>query len=140
LKDLVSTGARYLRVREELAENRELLRGETAGSELAEMAAEEVRRLEAEEARLTLELQRGLLPPDPTDSRNTIIEIRAGAGGAESALFAADLFRMYSRYAEARGWKVETMDTSPSDLGGFREVVFSVTGTDVYRRLKYESG
>ena len=80
------------------------------------------------------------MPPDPTDSRNTIIEIRAGAGGNESALFSADLYRMYCRYAEARGWKVETMDSSPSDLGGFKEIIFAVTGTDVFKRLKYESG
>jgi peptide chain release factor 1 len=80
------------------------------------------------------------VPPDPADSRNTIIEIRAGAGGQESALFSADLYRMYSRYAEARGWKAETMDSSPSDLGGFKEVIFLVTGEDVYKRLKYESG
>jgi peptide chain release factor 1 len=85
-------------------------------------------------------VQLGLAPPDPTDSRNTIIEIRAGAGGSESALFAADLFRMYSRYCEGRGWKIEHMDSSPSDLGGFREVIFGVTGTDVFKRLKYESG
>jgi peptide chain release factor 1 len=80
------------------------------------------------------------VPPDPADSRNTIIEIRAGAGGSESALFSADLYRMYTRYAEAHGWKVETMDSSPSDLGGFREIIFGVTGTDVYKRLKFESG
>jgi peptide chain release factor 1 len=85
-------------------------------------------------------VQAGVLPPDPTDSRNTIIEIRAGAGGNESALFAADLFRMYSRYAETNRWKVEPMDSSPSDLGGFKEVIFTVTGSDVYKRLKYESG
>jgi peptide chain release factor 1 len=80
------------------------------------------------------------LPPDPSDSRNTIIEVRAGAGGQESALFSADLYRMFTRYAETRGWKVETMDSSPSDLGGFKEIIFSVTGTDVFKRLKYESG
>jgi peptide chain release factor 1 len=83
---------------------------------------------------------KGIIPPEPSDSRNTIIEIRAGAGGSESALFAADLYRMYTRYAEGRGWKVETMDQSYSDLGGLREVTFAVTGTDVYKRLKYESG
>ena len=85
-------------------------------------------------------MQRGLLPPEPTDARNTIIEIRAGAGGSEAALFAADLYRMYTRYAEAKRWKVETLDTSPSDLGGFREIIFSITGPDVYKRLKHESG
>ena len=80
------------------------------------------------------------MPPNPTDSRNTIIEIRAGAGGSESALFAADLYRMYCRYAEARGWKIEPLDSSPSDLGGFKEIIFQITGTDVFKRLKYESG
>src|SRR5204863_5210877 len=75
-----------------------------------------------------------------TDSRNTIIEIRAGAGGSESALFAADLYRMYTRYAEGQRWKIEAMDSSPSDLGGLKEVVFGITGSDVYKRLKHESG
>src|SRR5689334_7323760 len=107
---------------------------------MAVLAQEEMRRLEQDERRLALEVQKGILPPDPTDSRNTIIEIRAGAGGSESALFAADLYRMYTRYSEGQGWKVETLDSSTSDLGGFKEVIFSVTGTDVYKRLKYESG
>jgi peptide chain release factor 1 len=80
------------------------------------------------------------VPPNPTDSRNTIVEIRAGAGGSESALFAADLYRMYTRYAESRGWKVETMDSNSSDLGGFKEIVFEIHGADVFKRLKYESG
>jgi peptide chain release factor 1 len=140
LKDLVATGSAYLSTLRELAANRELLKTEPAGSDLALLAQEEITRLEAEEQRLGLEVQRGILPPDPTDSRNTIIEIRAGAGGAESALFAADLFRMYSRYAEAQRWKVEPIDSNPSDLGGFKEVIFSVSGTEVYKRLKYESG
>ena len=78
--------------------------------------------------------------PDPADSRNTIIEIRAGAGGSESALFAANLYRMYGRYAESHGWKLETLDSSPSDLGGFKEIIFNVSGQDVFKRLKYESG
>jgi len=107
---------------------------------MAQMAKEEITRLEAEEKKLSQQIQFGLVPPNPTDSRNTIIEIRAGAGGLESALFAADLYRMYCRYAETRGWKVETMDSSPSDLGGFKEIIFSVAGTDVFKRLKYESG
>jgi peptide chain release factor 1 len=104
------------------------------------MAKEEITRLEARERRLEKEIQRGLLPPDPTDSRNTIIEIRAGAGGQESALFSADLYRMYTRYAESRGWKCENLDSSPSDLGGYKEIVFQINGTDVFKRLKYESG
>ena len=140
LKELIGHGSAYLKVLSELDENRALMKSEPNESDLGKMAQEEVQRLEAEERRLALEVQRGILPPDPADSRNTIIEIRAGAGGSESALFAADLYRMYTRYSEARGWKVETLDSSPSDLGGFKEVIFSVTGTDVYKRLKYESG
>jgi peptide chain release factor 1 len=140
LKGLVAAGESYLRVSRDLADNRALLTTEPEASELAQMAAEEIARLEPEEKRLAVEVQTGILPPDPTDSRNTIMEIRAGAGGSESALFAADLYRMYNRYAEAQGWKIETMDSNPSDLGGFKEVIFSVTGSDVYKRLKYESG
>ena len=140
MKELVTAGQGYLKANRDLAENRVLLKTEPAESELAQMAREELAGLEAEEARLAQEVQRGVLPPDPTDSRNTIIEIRAGAGGQESALFAADLYRMYTRYAEIRGWKVETLDSSPSDLGGYKEVIFQITGTDVYKRLKYESG
>ena len=140
LKLLVAAGAAYLKAVIELEDNRTLLKAEPAESELAEMAREEVARLEVEVKRLEQQVQWGILPPDPADSRNTILEIRAGAGGAESALFAADLHRMYNRYAEGRGWKVETLDTSPSDLGGLKEVIFSITGTDVYKTLKYESG
>jgi peptide chain release factor 1 len=140
LKDLVSQGQAYLKVIGDLGENRQLLRSEPADSELGQMAKEDIARLEVEEKRLAKEIHRGILPPDPADSRNTIIEIRAGAGGQESALFAADLFRMYARYSENRGWKSENLDSSPSDLGGFKEVIFQVIGTDVYKRLKYESG
>jgi len=140
LKELVTTGAAYTKTLADLEENRALLKVEAPDSEMGQMVKDEVVRLAAAGKILSLELQRGLLPPNPTDSRNTIIEIRAGAGGQESALFSADLYRMYTRYAETRGWKVETMDSNPSDLGGFKEIIFSVTGTDVFKRLKYESG
>jgi peptide chain release factor 1 len=140
LKELVAQGQAYMRTVADLAENRALLQAEPTESELAQMAKEEIARLEAEERRLSREIQRGILPPDPADSRNTIIEIRAGAGGQESALFAADLYRMYTRYAEGRGWKVEDLDSSHSDLGGYKEIIFQLNGTDVYKRLKYESG
>src|SRR5688572_2795110 len=136
LKDLVAFGEGYLKTLRDLEENRKLLQGNDA--DLAEMAKEEIGRLQADEKRFEMELQLGIIPPDPSDSRNTIIEIRAGAGGSESALFAADLYRMYTRYADAQGWKVESMDASPSDLGGYREIIFAVTGTDVFKRLKYE--
>src|SRR5208283_4211608 len=140
LKELVAYGGSYLKTLAHLDENRALLKSEPPDSELAQLAKDEAARLEIEGKRLAQQIQFGLVPPDPTDSRNTIVEIRAGAGGSESALFAADLYRMYSRYAEARGWKVETMDSNASDLGGFKEIIFTVTGTDVYKRLKHESG
>ncbi len=140
LKELVVQGESYLKTVAHLDENRDLLKTEPPESELALMAKEEIARLESAEKRLAQQIQFGLVPPDPTDSRNTIIEIRAGAGGSESALFAADLYRMYCRYAEARGWKIETMDSNPSDLGGFKEIIFTITGTDVFKRMKYESG
>src|SRR5690242_11094783 len=110
LKDLVADGQAYLKTLTDLEENRSLLRSEPADSEFGQMAKEEVTRLEREEKRLVKEIHRGILPSDPTDSRNTIVEIRAGAGGQESALFSADLYRMYTRYAEKRGWKFEDID------------------------------
>jgi peptide chain release factor 1 len=140
LKELVAAGNAYLQCVASLEENRKLLANEPADSELAHLAQEEVARLEAEEQRLALEVQAGLVPPDPTDSRNTIIEIRAGAGGAESALFAADLYRMFTRYAENHRWKVEAMDSNPSDLGGFKEVIARIAGKGAYSKLKFESG
>lgn len=140
LKELVAAGQIYQKTLTDLAENRALLETEPTESELAQMAKEEVTRLETDEKRLAQQIQFGILPPHPTDSRNTIIEIRAGTGGQEAALFAADLYRMYTRYAETQGWTVENLDSNPSDLGGFKEVIFQVNGTDVYKRLKYESG
>ncbi|MBP7827753.1 MAG: peptide chain release factor 1 [Verrucomicrobia bacterium] len=140
LKELATTGERYLKTVADLADNRALLAAESPDSELGQLAQEEVTRLEQEEKRLAQAVQFGLVPPDPADSRNTIVEIRAGAGGQESALFAADLFRMYTRYADACGWKVESLDSNPSDLGGFKEIIFQITGQNVYKRLKYESG
>ncbi len=102
LKELVATGDNFFKTQAQLAENRALLKSEPAESELAQLAREEMARLEVAEKKLAQQIQFGLVPPNPTDSRNTIIEIRAGAGGSESALFAADLYRMYCRYAEAR--------------------------------------
>jgi peptide chain release factor 1 len=140
LKELAGHGEAYLKASADLEQNQALLQSEQEGSELAQMAREEITRLEKEVSLLARKIEQGVLPPDPTDSRNTIVEIRAGAGGSESALFAADLYRMYTRYAETQGWKIETMDSSSSDLGGFKEVIFGITGTDVYKRLKFESG
>ena len=137
LKDLVSKGERYLKAREELAENQELASG---GDEMAEMAAEEIARLESEIPALEKEVELGLVPPDPADSRNTIIEIRAGAGGDEAALFVGDLFRMYTHFATANGWKHELMSTSDAAMGGYKEIIFSLAGEEVYKQMKFESG
>lgn len=139
LSAMAADGAAYLHALTQLESSRDLLRNEK-DAELIELAREDVAKFEVEVERLGRKVQQHLIPPDPADSRNTIIEIRAGAGGSESALFAGDLYRMFTRYAEAHGWKVETMDSSPADLGGFKEIIFSISGTDVYKRLKYESG
>jgi peptide chain release factor 1 len=111
-----------------------------ADPEMADMAQEEVQAAEADVAQLHQQLQAALLPRDPDDSRNAFLEIRAGTGGDESALFAADLARMYLRHAERRGWRTEVMSESVSDLGGYKEVVFRIEGDGVYGRLKFESG
>jgi peptide chain release factor 1 len=140
LKEFAAQGQLYLKTVADLADNRAMLQAEPANSELAQMAKDEIARLEAEEKRVAQAIEIGILPPDPADSRNTIIEIRAGAGGQESALFAADLYRMYTRYAETQRWDCEDLDSSTSDLGGYKEVIFQITGTNVYKRLKYESG
>ena len=120
-------------------EAEEILRA-NEDEELVEMAKEELKELkpqiEAYEERLTILL----LPSDPNDDKNVIVEIRGGAGGEEAALFAGVLFRMYLRYAETRGWKVEVMDSNPTELGGFKEVVFQINGDAVYSRMKFESG
>ena len=120
-------------------ENTELSKSD-ADPELAAMAADELPALDAELARLDREIQLALLPPDPNEDRDAIVEIRAGTGGNEAALFAADLFRMYTRYVEGIGLKIEPMDSSTSELGGLKEVVFRVSGEAVFRRLRYESG
>ncbi|MBU6410397.1 MAG: PCRF domain-containing protein, partial [Verrucomicrobia bacterium] len=140
IKDLAALGDLYGKILADLEANRALLKTEPPDSELAQLAREECARLQAAEQDLARRILASLVPPAPADSRNTIIEIRAGAGGSESALFAADLYRMYSRYAEARAWKTETLDSNPSDLGGFKEIIFSVSGAEVFKRLKYESG
>ncbi|NJD34243.1 MAG: peptide chain release factor 1 [Betaproteobacteria bacterium] len=108
--------------------------------EMKELALAEQESASAEMARLEVELQRALLPKDPNDDRNLFLEIRAGTGGDESALFAADLFRMYSRYAERQRWKVEIVSRSESDLGGFREIIARIEGSGAYSKLKFESG
>jgi peptide chain release factor 1 len=111
-----------------------------ADAEMKDLAEEEMRACREEMARLEDDLQRALLPSDPNDERNLFLEIRAGTGGDESALFAGDLFRMYARYAERQRWKVEVISQSPSDLGGYKEVILRVVGQGAYSKLKFESG
>jgi peptide chain release factor 1 len=135
---LVETYRRYREVKEQIANNTELMRDED--EEIREMAKEEVQKLRKEQENLEDELKVLLLPKDPNDERNTILEIRAGTGGEEAALFVADLFRMYSRFAERRGWKVEIMSSNPTGIGGFKEIIALISGENVYSQLKYESG
>ncbi len=113
---------------------------EAEDAEMKQLAHEEERQLVARKEVVERELKRLLLPRDPNDEKNVILEIRAGTGGDEAALFAAELFRMYSRYAESQGWRVEVLGSSPSSLGGLKEVVASIQGEKVYSKLKYESG
>src|SRR2546425_2743072 len=113
---------------------------EAEDAEMKQMAHDEERELTARKEKAERELRRLLLPRDPNDEKNVILEIRAGTGGDEAALFAAELFRMYSRYAESQGWRVEVLESSPSSLGGLKEVVASIQGQKVYSKLKYESG
>ena len=139
IKRCAELGERYLEIERQIQDDQELLQSEE-DPQLIQMVRQEIESLTKEREALIPKILAGLLPPEPGDDRNTIVEIRAGAGGEESALFAADLYRMFTRYAERRGWKVETIDASPSDLGGFKEVIFSVSGPDAYKRLKWESG
>ncbi len=106
---------------------------------MRDMAREEIAQNEAKLAQLEADLQRLLLPKDPNDHRNAMLEIRAGTGGDESALFAGDLFRMYTRYAERQGWQIEIMGASESELGGYKEVIIRLAGDHVYKHLKFES-
>jgi peptide chain release factor 1 len=133
---LVQRFRHYQQRERDLVSAREML----ADPELTEMAQEEIASAEQDLARLHGELQTSLLPRDPDDRRNAFVEIRAGTGGDESALFAADLLRMYLRYVERQGWRSEVMSQNSSDLGGYKEVVLRIEGDEVYARLKFESG
>ncbi len=137
IKQLLAQWELLNKSRAEFAENQELARGD---DELAEMAAAELPELEKRIAETELAVQFALLPPDPNEDRDAIVEIRAGTGGDEAGLFAADLYRMYTRFAEANGFKIETLESSGGDLGGMKEVIFKVTGDQVFRTLRYESG
>jgi peptide chain release factor 1 len=138
LAPIVSTFHKYKKITKEIEETEALL--ESEGDEFAELARDELELLYKQRDTLENQLKIQIIPKDPNDEKNVIMEIRKAAGGEEAGLFAGDLFRMYGRYAEKHGWKVDIYDSHPSDLGGFDKIVFSVEGKGVYSRLKYEGG
>jgi peptide chain release factor 1 len=140
LRRLVEDHAAHERLARELDEHAALLKDQSADPELRALAAQELPELSARLAALRSAVLLAMIPPEPSDSRNTVLEIRAGTGGDEAGLFAAELYRLYTKYAEGRGWKIQPMSSSQSDRGGFKEVIFLITGSEVYKQLKYESG
>jgi len=139
LQEIVTVYREYKKVAREL-EEAELMAQDEQDPELVAMAEAEAEELKEQKASLAERLKILLLPKDPNDEKNVIVEIRAGAGGDEAGLFAADLFRMYSRYAEEKNWKIEIADSHPNDIGGLKEIVFMIKGHGAYSKLKYESG
>ncbi len=139
LTPIVTEFRRYKEVVKGIEEAKSML-GEALDHEMHAFVEGELADLMEKKERLDKKLPILLLPKDPNDEKNVIVEIRGGVGGEEAALFAGDLFRMYSRYAEKKGWKVELMDANPTEIGGFKEVTFMVTGSGAYSYLKYESG
>lgn len=139
LTEIVHTFRQYKKVEKDLREAKEMLK-EGDDEEMARFLKEEINRCTEAKEELAGRLKILLLPRDPNDEKNVIMEIRAGTGGEEAALFAGDLLRMYTRYAERQGWKVEILDSHPTDIGGFKEVVFVVEGQGAFSRLKFESG
>jgi peptide chain release factor 1 len=139
LGDVVLKYRRYAKVLKDISESKEILQSET-DTDLKALAEDDLKSLEAEKESLEQVLKQALVPRDPNDEKDVIMEVRAGTGGDEAALFAGELFRMYGRYAENRGWKIEILTSNPTNLGGFKEVVFAIEGDRVYRRLKHEGG
>ena len=139
LREVVELGTRYRQVQGRLEEAEEIIQ-ENSDAELVELAQAELEELRGESEHLDQELRLLLIPRDPSDNRNAIVEIRAGAGGDEAGLFAGDLYRLYTRFAERNNWKVESLATSLNPSGGFKEAVFMISGKDVFGKLKFESG
>jgi peptide chain release factor 1 len=140
LDSIVGVGREYLRVCKHLQENKEILSAPGMDAELKELAAGELDELTESKERLESELQTLLLPRDPNDDKNCIVEIRAGTGGDEAGIFAGDLFRMYQRFADKKGWQIEIIDSNESERGGFKEIIFSLAGEEAFGMMKYESG
>lgn len=139
IEEIVLAYEKYLKISKEIQDNKELIENSN-DKEIVELALAELEELKESLIKAEEELKSLLLPKDPNDDKNVIVEIRAGTGGEEAALFANDLFRMYIRYAEMKGWKYELIDLNETGLGGLKEVIFSVSGANVYGNLKYESG
>ena len=140
MQDVVECYRSYLDIQQELEDNRELADAKDEDPEIREMAEQEILQLSRQLDELEKQIQFLLIPKDPDDSRNIIIEIRAGTGGDEAALFARDLFQMYAHYAESRKWRLKLLNESKNDLGGFKEITFSIEGKEVFSRLKFEGG
>ena len=140
LTQLVADHHAFTRLEREMAEADTMSRDPAADADLRELAAAELPELARRRTALGEAVLLAMIPPEPTDSRNTVMEIRAGTGGDEASLFAAELFRMYSKYADNKGWKIQPMSSSPSERGGLKEVIVLITGSDVYKQLKFESG
>ncbi|HOQ37184.1 MAG TPA: peptide chain release factor 1 [Acetivibrio sp.] len=139
LEELVTKYGEYKKVSQEISDAKEMLK-EKLDKEFYEMVEAELKEAQEKLEIIKKEMKILLIPKDPNDEKNVIVEIRGGAGGEEAALFAGDLFRMYTRYAERKGWKTEMLDSNPTEIGGFKEVVFSIEGSGAYSRLKFESG
>ncbi len=139
LKDIDDAYIEYKKSTEELIDAKEMIANET-DPEMKEMAKEEIKELESQVTNIESKVKLLLVPKDPLDGKNIIMEIRAGTGGDEAALFASDLYRMYTRYAESKGWKIEIINSNEIELGGFKEIVFSIKGKSVYADFRYESG
>src|ERR1700733_4558364 len=139
LSEMVEKYREWKQLDKELTGAKQMV-AEADDAEMKQMAEEEEKQLVASKETVELELKVLLLPKDPNDEKNVIVEIRAGTGGDEAALFAGELFRMYSRYAETQGWRVEVLESSPSSLGGLKEIVAAIQGNKVYSKQKYESG
>ncbi len=139
LEPLIKKARQYEHIVSQIEDTRQLLEEEN-DEELSELAKEELASLEEQAEQMESEIRRLLVPPDPTDSKDVVMEIRAGTGGDEAGIFAGDLYRMYQKFCEREGWQTEILDANYSERGGFKEVIFSITGKTVYGRLKFESG
>jgi len=139
LQPIVQKYLAYKKIADQIKDDQEILKN-SDNEDLLEIARTDLDELEAQKAALEEEIKILLIPKDPMDEKNVIVEIRAGTGGEEAGLFVGDLFRLYSRYVERMGWKLEVMDSHPQEIGGFKEIIFSISGDDVFSRMKYEGG